>query len=759
MEQAQKWLAQLTLEEKASLCSGASTFSTQAIERLGIPSITFADGPHGLRKQSGAQDHLGRNASDIATCFPSACATGSSWNRKLLERMGHALGQASQAADVQVLLGPGVNMKRSPLCGRNFEYFSEDPYHAGQLGVAYVKGVQAEGVGTSLKHFIANNQETRRRTQDSRLDERTLREIYAPAFETVVKEAQPWTVMAAYNKVNGIYATEHSKLLRQLLVDEWGYDGLVVSDWMAVHDRLAVIEGGCALTMPSDKGCDQVLVDAVQSGQLDAALLDEACLQILCLIEKSMTHRRPDTEYDFEAGHDLAKQLAVDSMVLLKNEDKVLPIDPQQRVAIIGPFADEPRYQGAGSSKVNPYRVTSLKALTEAYPNVHYATGFGLGNKTNPDLLSEAIDLAKSADVAIILAGLPPILESEGYDRWVMKLPECQLEAISAISKVQPRTIVVLQNGSPVDLSWRHQVKGILECYLGGEAINEALWEILIGQTNPSGHLAETFPERLEDNPSYLTWPGEGDIVTYNEGVFIGYRYYSTKQLSPAYPFGYGLSYTDFTYEDLVLSQSEFKAGDLLQASVKVTNTGEVEGQALVQLYVSPTNQTAEVKRPIRELRAFEKINLVPGESQTVTLNLDSRAFSYWDQAAHSFRVASGSYDVEVCAHADEVILHKDITVVDQYLPKEQNFHLMTPIIDIIKHPEGKALVDRVLPTFRGVVKKLGVMNENGEDIPYAELRPAESGLMAEPLQTLTRFVPDMTQEDWEAFLVRLNQK
>lgn len=750
-------ISRMTLEEKASLCSGAEMFATQAIERLGIPAVELADGPHGLRKQEGQKDHLGRNQSVVATCFPAACATGSGWDTELITEMGHALGRICQSKNVQVLLGPGVNIKRSPLCGRNFEYFSEDPYLSGVMGTAYVKAVQAEGIGTSLKHFLANNQENRRRTQNSQMDERTLREIYAPAFEKVIKEAQPWTVMAAYNKVDGTYMTENTRLLRTLLREEWGYEGMVVSDWMAVHDRVAVIKGGCALTMPDNKAGDHLLVEAVQNGTLNEAELDECCAQIIQLALKSAAGRKEGTAYDFEEAHTLARKIAAECMVLLKNEDQMLPLNPRAKIAVIGKFAESPRYQGAGSSQINAYKVPSLLDVTADMENVVYSEGFGMGGKTNPEMLAAAVETAKNADVAVIVAGLPPVLESEGYDRWIMKLPVCQNELIEAVCAVQPNTVVVLQNGSPVELPWKEEPKAILESYLGGEAVSEAIWDVLTGAVNPSGHLAESFPVKYEDNPSYLFWPGEGDDVKYSEGVFVGYRYYTTKNAAVAYPFGHGLSYTTFDYSNLTLDKNTFAADETLTASVTVTNTGSRAGKALVQLYVETDIAATGVRRPVRELRAFEKILLQPGESKTIAMKLDKRAFAYWDTSCHNWRIAGGEYQVQICANAQNALLSQSVKVQDEYIPKKSNYNIMSPIADIIKHPLGKELYEKILPVFMNVVKKMGVMGSQPQEMPYEELRPNTMGLMAEPLQTLQRFAPNMTDADWDKFFREIN--
>ena len=754
----ERLVAQLTLEEKASLCSGSKAFLSQGISRLEISAFELADGPHGLRKQPGAQDHLGKNESVVATCFPASCALGAGFDESLAEETGTMLGIACQANNVSVLLGPAINIKRSPLCGRNFEYFSEDPLLSGTLGTAWVKALQKQGVGASVKHFLANNQETRRRTQSSEPDERTLREIYASAFEMVVKEAQPWSVMAAYNKIHGVYATESEKTLRKLLRSEWGYDGLVVSDWHAVHDRVAAIKGGCALTMPDAKATDHELVDAVRCGLLDEAVLDEACAQILVLAQKAKQNARPETKYDFEAGHALARKIAAECMVLLKNEDNILPMASSAHIAVSGPLATAPRYQGAGSSRVNAWHVPTMPEVTAALPNVQYSAGCTMGEKTDADLLAQAVCAAKDADIAVIFAGQPPIMESEGFDRWVMKLPPCQNELIEAVCAVQPNTVVVLQNGAPIELPWRSKPKAILEAYLSGEAACEAIWDVLTGSANPGGHLPETFPERIEDTPAYLSWPGEGDRVEYPEGVFVGYRYYASKNAPVAYPFGHGLSYTHFRYSALQLSQNTFTAEDTITASVCVINDGNRAGKALVQLYVGVGLTDTGIHRPVRELRGFQKVLLAPGESKIVTFSLAKRAFAYWDAQAHAWRVPGGNYEVQVCENAQQVLLAAPVKVEDEYLPTDVHYTIMTPIGDVMKNPIGKAFCESAMESFMPAVSKMGAMGVQ-EEIPYAAQRPATVGLMSEPLQTLQRFARDKTPADWNAFFRQINRQ
>lgn len=753
----QKLVSQLTLEEKASLCSGASMFSTQAITHLHIPAMNLSDGPHGLRKQLGDTDFMGENESITATCFPAACATGSSFDPELVREMGKLLGQICQANDTQVLLGPGVNIKRSPLCGRNFEYFSEDPLVSGTLGAAYVQGVQSQGVGCSLKHFFANNQETRRRTQSSNIDERTIRELYTPAFEQVVREAKPWTVMFSYNKVNGRYVNESSQWCIDLLKGEFGFDGLVVSDWAAVHDRLAAVTGGTSLTMPADKAGDRLLVEAVQNGKLQESELNAACADIIAIALRGAAEKCEGVSYDFEKAHAFARRIAAESMVLLKNENGILPIDPNAKVTIIGEFAANPRYQGAGSSRVNPWKVPTLLEITADCPNVIYAEGFGMDDVIDEQKQGEAVAAAKSADIAIVMAGLPPIMEGEGFDRWVMKLPKCQNVLIEKICAVQPNTIVVLQNGGVVELPWADKPKAILEAYLGGEAVSEAIWDVLTGKAYPSGHLAETFPLRFEDNPCYLSWPGEGDESDYQEGVFVGYRWYSTRKMPVRYPFGYGLTYTDFTYSDLRLSTDRFSTGKTMTATVTVTNTGKRTGKALVQLYIGAPLGSLEIRCPVRELRGFEKVELQPGESKEVHFELGKRSFAHWDTNVHAWRVFGGNYSVEVGTSVQDILLSAPVEVEHEYIPDGKVYDIMTPISEVKLHPAGRAFLGHIMPMVNVIIERMGMGKEKQKTMPYFDEMPKNTGLMAEPLQTLKRMLQNIPDERWEKLLDELN--
>ncbi|MDE6203428.1 MAG: glycoside hydrolase family 3 C-terminal domain-containing protein, partial [Lachnospiraceae bacterium] len=522
-------IGQMTLEEKAGMCSGLDFWHLKGVERLGIPSVMVSDGPHGLRKQDEKGDHLGINDSIKAVCFPPAVLSACSFDRELMGQFGDAIGREAQANDLSVVLGPGVNIKRSPLCGRNFEYYSEDPYLAGETAASFINGVQSHHVGTSVKHFAGNNQEFNRMSSSSNIDERTLREIYLPAFETAVKKAQPYTVMCSYNRLNGVFSSENRWLLTDVLREEWGFQGYVMSDWGAVNERVPGLKAGLELEMPSSNGAnDQEIIAAVKNGDLEESVLDQAVERILHIIFK-YTDNREDAEFTLEKDHALAARIAEESMVLLKNEN-VLPLKEDEKIAFIGEFAAKPRYQGGGSSHINSFRVSSILEEVKDRPGITYVKGFSADSDLYDDVLArEAIDAAAKADKAVIFAGLPDSFESEGYDRTHMRLPQCQNRLIEEVLKVQPETIVVLHNGSPVEMPWLSRVKGILEAYLGGQAVGTALAGILFGKVNPSGKLAETMPYKLSDNPSHLCF-GDAENVDYNEGIFVGYRYYEAKE-------------------------------------------------------------------------------------------------------------------------------------------------------------------------------------------------------------------------------------
>jgi beta-glucosidase len=625
-------LSELTLAEKASLTSGSSFWYTAAVERLGIPKIMVSDGPHGLRAQPGEGDHLGLGGSVPATCFPTASAIASAWNLDLLTRIGQALAQEARACNLSVILGPGINMKRSPLCGRNFEYFSEDPFLAGELAVGIVDGIQSRGVGTSVKHYAANNQETDRLRVDAQIDERSLREIYLPAFERVVKASQPWTIMCAYNKVNGQSASENTWLLTTVLREEFGFEGLVVSDWGAVYHRVPALLAGTDLEMPPALGrSPQEVVAAVEAGEVPAEVLDARVRTVLELVAKGMPVLELDESFDADAHHALAREAAAESVVLLTN-DGLLPLSADAKIAIIGEFARTPRFQGAGSSQVNPTRLDALlDELRAVYGDIPFAAGYGIGTADDGALLAEAEQVAGSADTVVMMIGLPGADESEGFDRTQMNLPANQLTALKAVAAVNPNVVVVLVNGSTVLLGdVTPHAKALIEAWLGGQAAGGAIADVLTGKVNPSGRLAETIPHRLEDNSSYFNFPGDSQVVRYGEGLFIGYRGYDKAGQEVAFPFGFGLSYTSFALSGLQVTTRGSVAGGDLAATVTVTvsNTGQVDGAEVVQVYVQDVEST--VARPVRELKGFAKVSLPAGSSRSVSIELDQRAFAFW---------------------------------------------------------------------------------------------------------------------------------
>lgn len=685
----------LTLEEKAGLCSGYDFWHTKGVDRLNIPAMMVSDGPHGLRKQDLAGDHLGFNDSIKAVCFPTGATVASSFDRELIYEMGQQLGESCQAENVGVILGPAVNIKRSPLCGRNFEYYSEDPYLTAEMSKKQIKGIQDKGVGTSIKHYLANSQEHRRMTSDSMVDERTLREIYLPAFEQSVKEVQPWTVMCSYNKINGVYASESQEFLTDILRDEWGFEGFVVSDWGAVNDRVEGIRTGLDLEMPSSFGInDQKIVDAVKAGELPLEKLDQAVENILTIVDKYYSTRNEEAVFDLEGQHDKAREIAAGSMVLLKNE-QILPLNKKQKVAFIGEFAAKPRYQGGGSSHINVFKETN--ALDEAAnilpkESIVYAKGYDLmADKTDDSLVDEAVKVAQSADVAVLFVGLPDSYESEGYDRSHMRLPESHNYLIDAVTAVQPNTVIVLHNGSPVEMPWINNVKAVLEAYLSGQTVGAATIDILFGDVNPSGKLAESFPVQLEDNPSFIYYLGEKDVVEYREGIFVGYRYYDKKKMNVLFPFGHGLSYTSFEYSNLRCDQDKVLDSESVSVTVDVKNTGDVYGKEVVQLYVSPPK--GDVIRAVKELKGFEKVGLAPGETKSVTMTLNKRSFAYYSINISDWLVDTGEYQILVGASSRDIRLETTLEVVSTTKVKVE-YTINSTVGDILKDPEKAKVLD-----------------------------------------------------------------
>jgi beta-glucosidase len=691
-------LASLTLEEKASLCSGSDFWRTQPVPRVGIEALLLTDGPHGVRKQAEDFDHIGLAASVPSTCFPTAAALGSSWDVDLVRRVGAALGGEARAEQVAVLLGPGINIKRSPLCGRNFEYLSEDPVLSGELGAAYVDGVQSQGVGTSLKHYAANNQETDRMRVSAEVDERTLREIYLNAFERVVRQARPWTVMCSYNKINAVYASQNPWLLTEVLRNEWGFDGLVMSDWGAVDDRVAGLAAGLDLEMPSSHGyTDAQLVAAVKSGTLDEKVLDVAVARLLDLLDRVRPALAAGGAYDQGTHHDLAREVARDCAVLLKNDGGLLPLDPiaAGSLAVIGEFARVPRYQGAGSSQVNPTRLDTaleeIRALTSW--DVTFAAGYGV-DAPDSSLVAAAAAEAAAADVVLLFLGLPPSYESEGWDRDHMDLPDDQLELVRAVSDSNSRVVVVLSNGSAVAMdAWQHRVPAILEGWLLGQAGGGALADLIFGVASPSGRLAETIPLRLQDNPSFGNFPGEHGTVRYGEGVLVGYRHYDTKQLAVGYPFGHGLSYTTFGYSAPTATVKGSGAQTRVEVAVTVTNTGPVAGREVVQVYVR--DPVATVLRPERELKAFAKVTLAAGESQAVTFSLDGRDLAFFHSGLRRWVVEDGEVEIEVGASSRDLRGRVTVSITGDVL--DEPLTAESTLAEFLADPRGARVLEPML--------------------------------------------------------------
>ncbi|MBQ3085829.1 MAG: glycoside hydrolase family 3 C-terminal domain-containing protein [Clostridia bacterium] len=657
-------ISTMTPEEKASLCSGKDFWHFQALRKFGIEAINVTDGPHGLRKQKTKKESGTDMLQGIpAVCFPTASATSCSWDPELIERMGVALGEECNAEGVSVLLGPGNNIKRNPLCGRNFEYFSEDPLLAGEMAAAWIKGVQSQGVGASLKHFAANNQEARRMTVDSVVDERTLREIYLAGFETAVKKGKPWTVMNAYNRLNGTYCAENKWLLTDVLRDNWGFGGIVITDWGAENEIVDGLKAGQNIEMPSSDGLAAAkIVDALIDGTLDEATLDARVDEILDILFKGQKTKAA-VPYDKTAHHALAREVATGSMVLLKNEDGILPLPKNKTVAVIGEMAKSPRYQGAGSSLINPTQLDSVfDELLRQDIGFLYAQGYDKStDKTDMALIREAVDTAKRCDSVLLFIGLTDEFESEGFDRSHLDLPQSHINLLTAVSKANPNVVVVLAGGAPIRMQWIDSCKAVLHTFLPGQAGAGAAVDLLFGNANPSGKLSETYLLKLEDTPSYNNFPGSPVTVEYREGLYVGYRYFDKVGKDVLFPFGHGLSYTTFEYSGLKLSKKNIKDTDTLKVTFKVKNTGDRAGAEVAQVYVSDTEST--VYRPVKELKGFKKIFLEPGEEKTVTVELDKRAFAFWNTAIGDWYVESGAFDILVGASSRDIRLQAGVKV------------------------------------------------------------------------------------------------
>jgi beta-glucosidase len=735
---AKMLVAKMTLEEKALLLSGDGWWKTHAIERLQIPSICMTDGPHGLRKVEAG----GLSESVPATCFPTASALASSWDTELIRQVGVALAQESQASDVQILLGPGINMKRSPLGGRNFEYFSEDPLLAGKMAAAYIQGLQSQGVGTSLKHFAANNQEFERMVANSNLDERTFHEVYLPAFEIAVKEAQPWSVMAAYNPVNGVQAAENGILLREILRTKWGFHGFVVSDWGAVHDRVKGVNAGLNLEMPGSGDYNRnKIIAAGRTGTISPAVLDEVVEELLAVILEGHDRHRAGVRFDATQHDTLARKAAGESLVLLKNADNLLPLNlaETKTIAIIGAFAKLPRYQGAGSSQVNPTRIsTAYEELLKLAGNevtISYAPGYTDEGTTTDHLIAQAVGRAKGAQVAVVFAGLPDSFESEGFDRFSLDLPAGHNQLIEAVSTAQPNAVVVLMNGAAVTLPWADKVKAIVEAWLGGQAGGGAIVDVVTGKVNPSGKLSETFPARIEDTPAYPDFPARHKEAHYGEGIFIGYRYYDTRKVNPQFPFGFGLSYTTFAYSDFQVSSVAIRDTDSVTVEMKVKNTGRVAGKEIVQLYVH--EQRSRLVRPAKELKAFAKVTLKPGEETIVRFRLEKRDFAYYDVSLHDWTVNPGKFDILAGGSSRDLPLRQTIEVAST-LTRCPQLTRSSLLKEFVNHPVGKAFYNELVEAF-------GLGNPGA---PIAEedanLTPEEAATKRKADMAVKAFLDDM---------------
>ena len=714
-------ITQMTLEEKAALCTGATPWRTVAIERLGLESVIMSDGPHGLRRAADVEALISESLP--ATCFPVAAALSASWDVDLLYELGEALADEAIALHSDILLGPGINIKRSPLCGRNFEYFSEDPVLSGEMAAALINGIQSKGVGTSLKHFAVNNQETRRFTVDAVVDERTLYEIYLAGFEIAIKKANPWTVMCAYNSVNGDTCSANHYLLTEVLREQWGYEGFVVSDWGAVYDRVAALQAGLELEMPGPSPHrTQAVIDAVQSGELDEATMDQAIERLLKIIHRAQQTPKGHTELDIERGHAIARRIASECMVLLKNENNVLPLSGTEQLAVIGQSAKTPVFQGGGSSHINTTKVDAALDILRERAELRYAVGDPTV-ELDQKAIDEAVAVARDGDVALLFIALPASVESEGYDRPHMQLTEQQIALIKAVAATNTKTVVILNNGAAIDMrAWIDDVDAVLEAWLPGQAGAGAAVDILYGEVNPSGKLGETFPLYLEDTPSYLSFPGERDEVRYGEGIFVGYRGYEALKRDVLFPFGYGLTYTTFEYSNLQLSSRELGLDGALQVNLDVTNVGTVSGKEIVQLYVKDVH--AKLPRPHKELKAFAKVSLEAGETKTVSLTLDERAFSYYDPAYSQWLIEAGEFEILVGSSSRNIHLSQTLTVTES-TPISSILKLNSTLGEWMEDPHGAERVQPILTSMFGGIESdaIGVdMTVFFQDLPLTKL-------------------------------------
>ena len=747
-------LSKMTLEEKALLTSGRDAWSTQPIERLDIPYIWMADGPHGLRRAP-TTDTWGYGNQAPATCFPTASALAASWDMELLKQVGEALGVESNALGVDLLLGPGINIKRSPLAGRNFEYFSEDPILSGKLGAAYINGVQSQGVGATAKHYVANNVETQRMWANSNLDDRTLNEIYMTPFEIAVKEGQPWSVMACYNRVQGTYGTESLRLLTDKLKNEWGFKGFVVSDWDAVVDRVQGIRAGMHLEMPGKPAriTNKMVVEAVKNNELEEQQLDSIVKDLLRVVFMGQNTDDKHGDQKIKQHHQLARKIAAETITLLKNTEKLLPVDTAKykKIAVLGEFAVNPRYQGNGSSQVKPTQLDKfIDIVRDEYGEgveFVYSAGYSLANDDDLSLVEAAAAVAADADLALVMAGLPLSYESEGIDRKHIDLPPSHNKLIATVAKAQPNTAVILTNGSAIAMPWVDEVSAILETWLGGQAGAGAIADAVFGKVNPSGKLAETFPVRLEDSPAYLNFPGEDGQVIYGERMFVGYRYYDKRNIEPLFAFGHGLSYTEFGYSDLKLSATDITDKDQLQVSLTVTNTGKVKGKEVVQLYIADTESS--VQRPVKELKAFDKIELNPGESKNLSFTLNKRDFSYYSKLYDRWLAESGEFEILVGSSSRDIRLQSSIylTNTEKLNYKMTEFSFFS---ELWTNPQLKPLLIGFMP------KWIKAMTPEGKPVEEAKI---EDFLQQQPLIKFPYFTGgEVDEQKIKAFVEQINQ-
>lgn len=746
---------EMTIEEQASLGSGKDFWRTKDIGRLGIPSVMMCDGPNGLRKQKEGGDHMGINESIEAVCFPTASAVASSFDRTLLAKLGETLGKECRSENIAMLLGPGVNIKRSPLCGRNFEYFSEDPYAAGELGSAYVQGLQSQGIAACVKHFAANNQEEKRMNGDMRVDERSLNEIYFPAFKKIVQKGKVRGVMCSYNKINGTYSAENKELLTNVLRNRWGFEGFVVTDWGAGKNRVKGVEAGVDLVMPAAaKGSDDKAADAVKKGNLDKELLAQSARRMAEFALDASAEQTKEPAADWGRDHLLAGEIEKECAVLLKNEDNLLPLASGKKIALIGEFADKPRYQGSGSSHINTRNVVSMLDSIGSRPHV-YAQGYRTAEtKTDAVLLREAVLAAQEAECAVIFAGLPEAFETEGADRENMDIPENQNALIEAVAAVQPNTAVVLMTGSPVLLPWLPKVKALLNLYLGGEDVGDAAAALLYGETNPSGKLSESWPVRLEDTSSYLNFPGVKGRTEYREGIFVGYRYYDKKRMEVQFPFGFGLSYTSFAYSGLQIENMENKSDcDKKEARLRIRcsikNTGCRTGKEVVQLYLGIRDSREQ--RPLRELKGFEKIELQPGEQKEAEFILTGDDFSYYDEDFHDFRIETGEYSIGIGASSRDIRLDGSVHIEGE--EEFMAFTADTTIGQLMRTEKGRNVMQMLMAKKKVSPEQKSIDNK---ELGEGSSRMVEKMMNEMPLGSIVTFGM-MTEDDLEQVLSLLN--